>query len=77
METLSWITIAICAVAIVVCLYTLWKMKYIAKNVVENRRDIMALNENDNKLLAYIKQLNHEFRNEKKERVKISKIKQT
>jgi len=63
---LNWIAIIICILTISVCSYTLWKVRFIASNTVDNRKDIRILHDHDKQMLGYIKQLNGEFQNAKK-----------
>lgn len=69
MAASCWITIVICILTIGVCVYTLWKIKFIASNTVDNRRDIIALHEHDRQLLSYIKQINNDIQNAKKDQI--------
>ena len=66
MTIIEWVVIILNVLTVGVCVYTLWKIRFIATNTVDNRRDINALNEHDRKLLGYIKQLNGEIQNAKK-----------
>jgi hypothetical protein len=62
-----WIILSICLPTIIACAYTLWKIRFIATNTVDNRKDIRALHTHDKQILSYIKHLNGEFQNAKKE----------
>jgi len=73
MTIIDWVVIILGVLTIGVCLYTLWKIRFIASNTVDNRRDINALVDHDRKLLGYIKQLNGEFQNAKKSWAKTEK----
>lgn len=67
---MNWISllivITINVITICICVYTLWKIRFIASNTVDNRKDIRSLHEHDKQLLSYVKQLNGEFQNAKK-----------
>lgn len=73
MTIIEWVFVCLSILTIGVCLYTLWKIRFIATNTVDNRRDINALHEHDRKLLGYFKQLNGEFQNVKKSWAKTEK----
>ena len=70
---LDIITIIICLLTITMCGYTLWKIKFISSNTVDNRQDIRALHEHDRQLISYIKQMNGELQNAKKSWSKIER----
>ena len=73
MTIIEWVVIILSVLTIGVCVYTLWKIRFIASNTVDNRRDIIALNEHDRKLLVYVKQLNGEIQDAKKSWAKTEK----
>jgi len=70
---LTWITIGVCSITLLVCIYTLYRMRFIAANTAGNRKDILTLHQHDKELLAYVKQLNGEVQNAKKIWVKLEK----